>query len=325
MLGNKIRFFAKWLFVLVITIVASSCTHEEELGGAANLEFGKSSYYKPFLWKRMTPDTLTRELIFKASEDAVADVNSFVELKAVWIDNGEEVKWDEPNIAALIFRGKEYNNGIVRINLADLQPGENSLVFSVCFKETTKEGRYEGYLRLNNADLDRLNDETPINGKALVRWRATHRITTNPLLKTLFLIGLVFAIGIVIWFVILRPIMFPHFGGGQIRFDQPEYETLKLRGLRKVLVGAAIEHDQSTINRIFTGKVVRVQATQDHNCRLTPSRRGAKVWCRISTGHETEFGPEHDNILRNQEEYYLHTGSDECKFTYINRKHGASF
>ena len=133
---------------------------------------------------------------------------------------------------------------------------------SFVFNPEAKGGKHQGYLRLINYKLDRLDSETLKPGQRLnvFQWTLDYDKLMNPLAKVLMWILIVFCSVLLIWFVVLKPLKYPSFGkftkSMLLEKDGKLVGQMNVvfKGARRVVFSDR-KIKQSFWNRLFTGEV----------------------------------------------------------------------
>ncbi len=257
---------------LIILVLFCSC---EETG----VPMGTVKYYPSFLWVEACMKPAEQTYHFDFSPDAKLDTFCFAEFQ--FVDNA----------------GNPIDTNTMRIMVGDEWLAENklkvtndvdSLSLNFIFTPQAEGGQHQGYFRLVNYNLDRLDSQT-LDGTQLVdafQWTFQYEKSMNPLAKLQMWVGIIIVILLVIWFVLLRPIFFPCFGSIQKTFVVPGMAPLivRFKGARMVVIAASHQKKQSEWNRLWKGKIVYMT----HPAFVSPitfkPSRGRQVLVRFETG-----------------------------------------
>lgn len=217
---------------------------------------GTVDHYDSFGWVEAKTMPCCSNIDFNFSQDALSDPNACVEFELIVKDDNDKLL---PSSTVVLFaNGNQCKNNRIRVDSSDKQ-----IKLSISFLDKTEEGVYYGYFkpikcnldRIGNVELNEMSYQYPLTLK--VRYSKS----MNPLAKLLMLLCIVIVLGLFIWFVFLRPILFPHFKKFRktVLINQNGNIIAQLnvnfKGAKKV-VFATQEHKQSIINRIFTGKII---------------------------------------------------------------------
>lgn len=238
----------KYLFIFssIIIIFLTSCKKDE------SVSFGTVEYYPSFLWVDSNIKPLTKTFDFDFSQDAKDD-NSFAEFQ--FVDN--EGKPISSQIMQVTIDGKQIENNKFRI-YSDVTSKELTFTFS----PEAEKGKHQGYLKLTNHKLDRLDSEQLTNNQQVdaFQWTLNYDKGMNPLAKVLMWIGIVILSLLALWFIILRPILYPHFAkftkSVLIEKDGKIVAQLNFafKGARKVVFYNQ-KKKQSFWNKLFVGEI----------------------------------------------------------------------
>ena len=68
-------------------------------------------------------------------------------------------------------------------------------------------------------------------------------------------IGIIILVGLLLWFLLMKPILFPTIGVATIVINDPYFSKVHVKGMRRV-VFTNKNMKQSLISKIFTGKIL---------------------------------------------------------------------
>lgn len=262
------------IFILfsIILISMTSCKKDE------SISFGTVEYYPSFLWVESKTKPVTKTLDFDFSQDAKDD-NSYAVLQ--FVDN--EGKSISTEVMQVIIDDKEISNNQFRIN-SDVTSKELTFKFST----NAEEGKHQGYLRLINHSLDRLDSQplTPNQQVDVFQWTLNYDKCLNPLAKVLMWICIMTLALLALWLVIFKPIFYPRFGSTQKTFNVPSMAPLiiKFKGARMVEVAATHKKKQSAWNRFWTGKIIYKTHPAFVNPIVFKPSRGRRIIARVQPG-----------------------------------------
>lgn len=256
------------IFVSLI-LIFSSC--EDDC-----VSLGSVKYYPSFLWEKSNITPVKKTIDFDFSMDAQNDSNSYAQFQ--FVDN----------------QGKPISTKIIQVYDGNVPLVANS--FSVSSKEKSKEltfvfspeassGKYQGYLKLVGHNLDRIESLQLSSGQQVdvFQWTLYFEKCMNPLAKILMWVSIALLALLVIWFVVLRPIFYPHFG--QFRKSiLIQKEGIIVAQQNFIFTGArmVVFYDkkikQSFWNRLFVGEIkTLVNPNFKTKLTFTPRRRNALV------------------------------------------------
>lgn len=235
-----------YLFLLIPSLWVISCSENQ-------MSFGTVEYYPSFLWEDANITTVKKTFEFDFSLDAKNDNRSFAEFQ--FVDNN-----DNPIRSDImqVYDGDQILNG----NRFRVESNEVAKELTFSFSPEASNGKYQGYFKLINHNLDRIESEPIKPGDKLnvFQWTIYYNKTMNPLAKVFLYTFLIVIACCLAWFIILRPLVFPHFGKfiksimvkqNDRIIDQLSYN---FKGARKVVFYDK-KIKQSFWNRIFVGEI----------------------------------------------------------------------
>lgn len=243
---------AVYIFALIQIIILSSCEQKT----IETISMGTISYHPKFLWSKADTTFLSKTLYLDFSNDAKGSQNSFAEFE--FVDNeGKSISSDILEI--YINNEKSFNNRF-RVNSTD-----EIYELKFRFMPETNGGKKQGYLKLIDHNIDRLDNLLLTAGQQVevLQWTMYFDKQMNPLKKNLMWGVLTIVALLIIWFILFRPILYPKFSTykKQIIIQQNgkvlSQNRIVFTGARQV-VFANRKMPQSLMNRIFTGKIVTI-------------------------------------------------------------------
>ena len=233
--------------VTIATLFFFSCSKEDSK--IAEVDFGESEFYKPFLWQSKEVDTLTKTLILDFNA-AAAGASSYVILELEL----EKPKHISRNDFELLVNGEKQKDFRIRLN-AQNYSSSNEVKISLVFKSSAKDRRYKGYLRVvDHGDIDIVNHSTASNNPAVLQWEADFDRKMNPLLKIIIVILIITGIILFIWFAIIQKILYPKFKGGQILISYQNNEPKRVDLSGKIGCYLGKSKKPSGFIKFFCGK-----------------------------------------------------------------------
>lgn len=242
-----------------------------------SIDFGTVEYYPDFLWSKSSVTPVKKIFDFDFSQDAKDDPNSFAEFQ--FVDNdGKPINTNEMQV---FIDGKQLvdNKFVVKSDVS-------SIVLLFTFSPTVKEGNHQGYLKLINHQLDRLDSQPLTSGQKVdaFQWTLSYDKCMNPLAKALMWIGIGIIAILAVWFIVLRPIIYPRFGSIQKTFNVPGMAPLivKMTGARMVVISSE-QKKQGFWDALIKGSVVY----KSHPSFISPitmrPTKGRKILVRVDS------------------------------------------
>lgn len=236
---NQIIFF-------LIAILVSACSE-------SSIDFGTVEYYPKFLWVDAKVVPVEKTLEFDFSQDAKNDKGCFAEF--MFVDNEDRpISTKEMQVYV---GGKPLAGNRLRVNSS-----VRSQKVTFVFTPQAESGKHQGYLRLINHKLDRLDSETLKAGQKqdVFQWTLNYDKQMNPLAKVLMWILIVVFILLLLWFVVIKPLKYPRFGKftKSILLEKDGrlvgQMNVVFKGARRVVFSDR-KIKQSFWNRLFTGEI----------------------------------------------------------------------
>lgn len=256
--------------ILIALLTFSSCKNVDDK--FPDFHLGTVEYYPEFLWSNSKLVKLEKDFIFEFSDDAKADNACFAELEFVDKD-GKRIPSDILNI--------EIDGNILKENVYKVQSSVDSAVFVFSFSEKAESGKYQGFVRLANHKLDRFGNQPLEDGQSVevMKWSIYYDKQWNPLAIILLAIFTFTILSLFFWFLILRPIFYPHFGKCRKSVLVMEHQQMKTQlnivftGARMVVVSNK-KVSQSFFDRCFKGKIVSiVNPDFEEQLKFTPAKK----------------------------------------------------
>ena len=238
----------RYVLLIIFTGMLLSCKEEVD----NSMLWGTTDYYTDFIFKDYEPVRMTKTLCFETNEDANGRVGN--------VKLGLYKKKEDDSFIPVKDDIRLYKNDIVcENNVILITPHDKEVQLGIEFTPEAKEGVHKWFLKvLDNGGFDRIN-EYVIEEESLpllLEWKAEKSNIMNPL-KLGILIGILILVSVtLIWFLIIKPILYPTFKIGNIQFtDGTYFSTKRIYGARKLVVTHTSKR-QSEINKLFTGKIV---------------------------------------------------------------------
>lgn len=237
---------------IVIAFIASifiSCGEKEM---DTSMLWGETDYYSDFLFKNYEPVKMTKTICFETNEDANGRVSN--------VKFGLYKKTEDESYIPVKDEIRLYKNNVLcENNVLLITPEDHEVQLGIEFTPEAEEGVHKWFLKvLDNGGFDRINeyateeDSLPL----LLEWKAEKNDIINPL-KLGMNISLFVLFGLIlIWFLIMKPIIYPTFRIGNIQFTNGSYfSTKRIYGARKLVVTNSSK-TQNAINKLLTGRII---------------------------------------------------------------------
>ena len=242
------------LYYIILVFLANilvSCEKEMD----SSMLWGKTDYYKDFLFYDYEPVRMTKTICFETNEDANGRVKNvkFGLYKKAENDAYEQVKGEV----------RLYKDGVLcENNIFFITPQEKEVQLGIEFTPEAEEGVHKWFLKvLDNGGFDRINDSVTEEDSMplLLEWKAEKNDIINPLklgLNTfLSIIGLI----LLVWLLILKPQAYPSIKLKKLYIlYEGRQVPIKLSGVHKVICTNRTM-SQGFFSRLFTGKIVYVK------------------------------------------------------------------
>lgn len=241
----------KTAHVLLSTILLISCNKTAE--NPDKVFWGKTDFYTNFLSKKYVPVVMTQTLEFEFNEDAQHLLTNDIVFEPVEKDKAD--KFIPAKGVNLYKNGKLCAN-----NLLTITPNEKEAEIGIEFTKEAEEGNHILYLRVKNTGgLDRIDntDLTSANDMILMHeWIVKKNDVHNPLAVMVFwgLVGI--AGGLLLWRIVIRQLVNPHFAINKIEITAtPDFWTLlKIRGCYKIVCSNRTKN-QPFLHKFFVGDI----------------------------------------------------------------------
>lgn len=272
--------YIKCLILLLTLLFVTSCDNN-------SVSFGTVEYYPSFLWVKSNITPVEKTFEFNFSQDALQDSKSYAEFQ--FVDNN-----GNPISTSLMQVSDE--EGELKDNKLRVSSNVKSKVLTFTFSPNASNGKHQGYLKLIGHNLDRIESQTLKPGDKIdvFQWTLHYDKAMNPLAKILLCIFIALVACLMLWFVIIRPSAYPHFGKFRksILIKQNDIIVGQLNfaftGARKVVFYDR-KVQQSIWSRIFIGEIkTYVNPLFNTKLTFTPKRRNAAAF---GTGYSVNPNP----------------------------------
>lgn len=224
-----------------IAVVFSSCNDDR-------ISLGEVLFYPSFLWVDENVTPVTKTFDFDFSQDAKDD-KSFAEFQ--FVDN--EGKPVSTSVMQVIMDGNELVD-----NKFAIQSDVTSKELTFKFTPNAKEGTHQGYLKLVNHKLDRLDSQplTPDMKVDAFQWTLKFEKVMNPLAKFLLWLAIILVSLLFLWFLVIKPLIYPRIRLNRIELSSKNgyFVNKKINGARLVIFTNQYK-PQGWLNKIFTGEI----------------------------------------------------------------------
>ena len=258
----------KSILLICLILLLSSCKDD-------SISFGTVEYYPAFLWVDAYITPVTKTFIFDFSEDAKNDKHSFAEFQ--FVDN------DGKPISTKVMQ--VYDNGVqLNENKLRIESKIDSKDLTFHFSPNAKSGKHQGYLKLINHKLDRLDSQPLKAGQEVdaFQWTLYFDKGMNPLAKCLMWLAILGAVFLFLWFSVLKWVFYPRIRLSRIELSSKKgyYVNKKINGKRRVIV-TNNRKEQGFMNKLFTGEILYiVDDIWTSSWEITP--KGRKKAAKIS-------------------------------------------
>lgn len=134
---------------------------------------------------------------------------------------------------------------------------EGEHLIRITFNTDAKQGkRYFRLVPVASQDLGMING-VPVNHLEELPMRTSYDECWNTLKTICFWLGVIILVGLLLWFVVLRPLLYPTIAAGSITITGPDsyYRQKRIKGARKV-VFTSRRCSQGFFSRLFTGRII---------------------------------------------------------------------
>lgn len=193
-------------------------------------------------------------------------------------DSGLKLKFQVPDTESEDFKAWYNSKPLKNGGIIEIKPGQPAKL-EIQFDEKAKTGkRYFNLVPVETSSIDLINGQ-PSDTYEGTSLRTEYNVGWNPLATFLFWLGIALLALLVIWFLFIKPFVFPTIKISKIDFTGPGsyFKTKKIKGARKV-VFTNRKKSQNIFSRIFTGEVRYVKAEHfNPDIVITPTAKRDKV------------------------------------------------
>ena len=258
---------------------------------------GKATWYNSFLfWGASIPDTLSIDLNTVFNAEAKKD-GSTVDLK-IWDADGKE------DFQLFL------NNRLVEKDHFTLDSKVNTHnILSIVFNPDAKEGtRYLSLKTISKHNLDKINDQPVEQYNLSLRYK--YDVNWNPLKTLLLWLVIMLFAALVLWFLLMRPLIYPSIGVKTIQINDPYFSKVNVKGKRRV-VFTNKTMKQGLFNRIFTGEIL-FKKNEIWTSPLVFEAGAKKKTLRVIRTNDYTFTP-FTSTLKAQNDYIVENTNDNIK------------
>ena len=237
------KYFHFAIMIAAFGFLFSSCGDDKSV-----VSLGDVEYYPQFLLCDSITTPLTKTFDLEFSQDAKLDKNCYAEFQ--FVDNaGNPVS---TKVMQVSIDGQPLKDNKFRVTSNDT---EKQLTFT--FSPDAKNGKHQGYLKLVSHNLDRLDAQQLSVGQQVdaLQWTIHYKKAMNPLAKVLMWLGILILAALVLWFLLIRWMVYDYIKVGSIRITEPYYSQRRIKGARQI-VFTNKPSKQGFLNKLFTGKII---------------------------------------------------------------------
>lgn len=276
-------------FGILSLIVFLSCEKNSDTDDTIlDVNFGQTHYHPSFFLSKESNDTLTKVLEFEFNEYAKGkNSNVYISfLEDSSNHKGKEVFINGQKLSSYYeIKSTDTPKGELKVSIVLPADDSNSWLRLI----RSKKNYFNGYLRYEGGDLDRINNEDQLADNAFMSWSATQVVKMNPLKKWLSWIIIISVILLFFWIVLFRPMIFPRIKKNSLIIHAPFYKKINLKGAVQLTLTNKNIPSQSYMSRVFKGKeIVYVNSFFTDPIVITPHNRKS---VRVKLGIHYEIEP----------------------------------
>lgn len=251
---KSIQVYSKIFIVILILIVLSSCNKANKIphSNIIELNFGVSEYHPKFLFSKEKNEVLTKKLSFKFNEWAKED-KSYVQIVFYNAEDNKRLNSDN-KVCDIIINGEKIESDSYSLDSKTNSNGIMEVNFQ--FIPNAKSRLINGYIAIENTNLDRINNVQNIKDEPILVWSAYQQVSMNPLKKWLLISLAIVAIVFVLWMIFLRPFIYRRFSSNKkLTIISPFHRRINLKsGIILVLTNK--KEKQSFWSKLLIGKKI---------------------------------------------------------------------
>ena len=261
---------AYFMLFLNLILVLNSC---KEVGKSqvSEIDYGETTYYRPFLWEKMTSEILEKTLVLEFNNYAIQDPGTYVELDLVTKKDSQSLI-THPDVNVYL------NDKLIASNPIKLMASDfiddKEISIGIEFLPRAKQDIYQGYIKIGQTNLDRINDVAVEMGKPndpIYRWKLTYIKVWNPLFIRLFILLTIIITLLGIWFVLLKKRLYPKFQGGQIAIFKDDSEELISLTNKTACITGNKSIRQNSLGKLFRGQKIHYRTPENIQIVIRPT------------------------------------------------------
>lgn len=259
----------KFSILLLLCIALVGCKDK-------STDFGTVKYYPSFLWVSDSISPVVKTMDCDFSIDAQNDAGSFAEFQ--FVDNdGKSIPTSEMQVKV---DGVTADHNIFRV-----YSKTDSVKLEFTFSPDAETDKHQGYLKLINHKLDRLDSQQLSKGQKVdvFQWTLDYDKSMNPLAKILmWILIVVFSLALiwtVLWYVFLQKQFYPRFRAIRKTVIIPDQApvVIRFKGARMVVLDNVM-HKQKPWDKLLKGKIIYKQIpTLTAPIVFKPTSKGKKI------------------------------------------------
>ncbi len=218
--------FSRSYPVLAFAMILSfySCGEITEVDQIEDVSFETSIYHPSFLFSKERNDTLTKTLKFEFN--AWAEENSSKVVFGFYDDKDQLIDSKNTHLQLLV-NNQSVPTGTIDLDSKILSAGE--LTLSLAFSPDLPANAFNGYIKVFNSDLDRINNVANLSSSPVLNWSAKQKVIWNPLQKYLVITLATLVAMFLVWLIILRPIVYRRFQRVSLTVQSPFFKKIILK------------------------------------------------------------------------------------------------
>lgn len=250
------------LSLLGVAAMLCACSEKEDsVSGTPIAQWGKSKYYKDFLWKKWKPDTLKQTLVFEFNEDAVRHMEKPLQLALYKKSSSGKMVRVKDNEMRIFVDGKAAENNVISI-IPKAGEDETTIDVGIVFDPTAENKVHHWFFKPTDAaGLERINDLSPEefgdDASSLMDIQIEKAQIANPLATGTAILGFILLAALVLWLAVLQFMFYPRFKVKSLLLTDPAPYMAKITILRaRQFVLTSKHQSQGIFSQVFTGKIV---------------------------------------------------------------------
>lgn len=307
----KKAFYLRFFLQLFLLFTIVSCNSEKESLEGVNFE--TAEYYESFLFVPAKSKSSSKMMEIKFN-DWAKQKNSYVTLLMCYkIESNKKSFYlgsESSPFISVYLDNKLCQNGKIQFE----KESEKISNLRIEFSPEAKEGYYTGFIIVDDAKIDRINNIENISTQSkLFEWSIRYNIVMNPLkLALLWGIAIIFLL-LFIWFVFFRNLFYPKMQKGKILINAPYSKSIKIKCGRK-LVFTTKSKKQKMLHKIFAGKILyEVNSLWNSEIVFYPKDKRS---LRIKTSKDYTVTPFTSIIVRGKS-YEIQKGKEIIKISFL--------